>query len=66
MRDKVMSKNAFVKKEQDVLKSMMGDRPKMAPDLKRFNATMSNDGAAAEKMCNKLTSGIDKKAFPVS
>lgn len=66
MRDKVSNKNAFVKKEQNTLKSMMGDRPKVSSDLKRFDATMSNDGAAAEKMCGKLTAGLDKKAFPVS
>ena len=68
MRNKanpIESKNAFVRKEQDVLKTMMGDRPKVPAEMKQFNAFMSNNVDTAESMCNKLTSGIDKKAFPV-
>lgn len=68
MRNKanaVESKNAFVKREQEVLKSMMGDRPKVPAAMKEFNAFMSNNGDTAEAMCTKLTSGIDHKAFPV-
>ena len=68
MRNKanaVESKNAFVRREQDVMKSMMGDRPTVPAEMKRFNAFMSNNGDTAEAMCEKLTSGIDKKAFPV-
>ena len=64
--DKVAKKNAFVKKEQDVLKTMMGDRPTVPAEMKRFDAFMSNNGDTAQAMCDKLTSGIDKKAFPVS
>ncbi len=64
--DKVANKNAFVKKEQAVLKTMMGDRPTVPAEMKRFDAYMSNNGDTAQSMCDKLTSDIDHKAFPVS
>ncbi len=66
MRNKVSNKNAFVKKEQDVLKTMMGERPTVPAEMKRFDAFMSNNAETAQAMCTKLTSGLDKKAFPVS
>lgn len=61
-----MEKNAFVKREQAQMKSMMGDKPKMPAAMKKFNANMSNDGKSAEAACRSLTKGLDKKAFPVS
>ncbi len=69
MRDKgskIESKNAFVKREQDIMKSMMGGKPTVPAEMERFNAYMSNNGDVAERLCDKLTVGIDKKAFPVS
>lgn len=66
MKDDVMAKNAFVKAEQARMKSMMGDRPVQKAEAYKFNAYMSNDGDHAKEMTHKLTSGLDKKAFPVS
>ena len=66
MRDKVANKNGFVKKEQAVLKTMMGDRPTVPAEMKRFDAFMSNNAETSQAMCSKLTAGLDKKAFPVS
>lgn len=63
--NRVESKNAFVKREQEVMKTMMGDRPKVPAEMKRFNAFMSNNEETSESFCEKLTAGIDKKAFPV-
>lgn len=60
----VMSNNAFVKAEQNKLKAKMGDRPGCPPEMKKFNAYMSNDGDAAKKACNKLAGNMDD-AFPV-
>lgn len=62
----VEKKNAFVKREQATLKTMMGDRPGAPAEMKRFNAFMSNNGATAQASARKLTEGLDKKAFPVS
>jgi len=62
----VNKKNAFVKKEQATMKSMMGDRPGAPAPMKKFNAYMSNDGDAAESLARSATEGLDKKAFPVS
>jgi hypothetical protein len=64
--NEVMKKNAFVKAEQQQMKSMMGDKPSIPSEMKKFNAYMSNDGEKAQESCRKLTSGLDKKAFPVS
>lgn len=64
MKNEVMSDNAFVKKGQNQMKSMMGDRPGVKPDMKHFNANMVNDGDLAQKAARSLTKGLDK-AFPV-
>lgn len=61
----VMSKNEFVKQEQKVLKSMMGDRPGAPAPMKKFNAYMSNNGEYAQECTRSITKGLDKKAFPV-
>lgn len=61
----VMSKNEFVKREQAVMKSMMGDRPGVKEEFKKFNANMMNTGERAEEACRKVTAGLDKRAFPV-
>ncbi len=69
MKDKenrIESKNAFVKREQDVMKSMMGGKPAVPAEMERFNAYMSNSGEKAESFGSKLTEGLDKKAYPVS
>lgn len=65
MKNEVMSNNAFVKKGQNNMKSMMGDRPGVKPEMKHFNANMVNDGDLAERMARSSTAGLDKKAFPV-
>lgn len=63
--NKVAANNAFVKREQDVIKSMMGDRPVLKAEAKKFNAYMCNNGESAEQFGRELTKDIDKKAFPV-
>lgn len=65
MQNPVNSNNAFVKKGQAQMKSMMGDRPGMPSEGKKFDAYMCNDGKAAEAAARRLTEGLDKKAFPV-
>lgn len=58
-------KNAFVKREQAALDKYAGKRPVMKPDLMEFNAEMQNTGAWAQGLGKRLTSGIDRVAFPV-
>jgi hypothetical protein len=62
---RVEAKNAYVRREQEVMKSMMGERPRVPAEMERFDAYMSNNGEHAQDFCEKLTAGIDKKAFPV-
>jgi hypothetical protein len=65
MKNPVMANNSFVKSVQNNMKSMMGDRPGAPEKMKKLDAYMSNDGESAERFSVKLTSGLDKKAFPV-
>lgn len=65
-KDSVLKKNEFVKREQDKMKSMMGNRPSIKPEDSKFNAEMMNDGESCRSFAKKLTAGIDEKAFPVS
>lgn len=65
MKASVMSNNGFVKSGQDKMKAKMGDRPGCPPEMKKFNAFMSNNGEEARKATNKLTSGMED-AFPVN
>ncbi len=61
----VQSNNAFVRAEQAKLKGKMGNRPGVGPELKKFNANMSNDGAAAEKAGKAVCKGLED-AFPAN
>jgi len=65
MKNPVMSNNAFVKGVENKMKAKMGDKPRMEPAMKKFNAYMSNSGEEAKLSANKLTSGLDD-AFPVN
>ena len=60
----VQSNNAFVKAEQQKMKSKMGNRPMMKREMEEFNAYMSNDGENAQDFARKLCSGMED-AFPV-
>lgn len=62
MKNEVMSNNAFVKKEQNKMKSMMGDRPSLPSEAKKFNAYMCNDGEDAQRYASNLK--MDD-AFPI-
>lgn len=64
MKSPVMSNNAFVKAEQGKILAKMGDRPGCPPEMKKFNAFMSNNGEVAQESCRKLTKGLED-AFPV-
>jgi len=66
MKDNAMvqSNNAFVKAEQNKMKSKMGSRPGCPPEMKKFNAFMSNDGENAKTSARKLCSGLDD-AYPL-
>lgn len=66
MKDNKMveSNNAFVRKEQMKMKTMMGDRPGAPAEMKRFNAFMSNNGDVAQESARKLCSDLDS-AFPL-
>lgn len=66
MKNEVIDKNNFVKKEQAEMKTMMGDRPQVPYEMKKFNAYMCNNEETAKESTRKLTAGIDHKAFPVS
>ncbi|HHF7341053.1 TPA: hypothetical protein ACPSKZ_000680 [Legionella anisa] len=60
----VQSNNAFVRSEQAKMKKMMGNRPGCPPEMKKFDAFMSNNGETAQESARKLTKGLDD-AFPV-
>lgn len=60
-----MGKNEFVKKQQRELDKYAGKRPVMKNDMMEFNANMQNTGSWAQEFGKKLTSGLDKVAFPV-
>lgn len=60
----VQSNNAFVKAEQQKMKSRMGNRPGAPREMMEFNAFMSNDGEKAKQCARKLCSGMDD-AFPL-
>lgn len=59
------AKNMFVKKEQSMMRSMAGKIPSMKNELMEFNANMQNNGAWAQGVGKRLTSGIDHVAFPI-
>ena len=58
-------KDAFVKSEQSKLSPYYGRKPVMTGELMEFNANMQNTGEWAQDLGKKLTSGLDKVAFPV-
>lgn len=60
----VQSNNSFVKAEQARMKAMMGNRPAMPKDMRKFDAYMSNDGAASQEYARKLCKGLES-AFPL-
>jgi len=59
------AKNAFVRREQSAQGQYAGRKPMMKADMFEFNANMQNNGAWAQDFGKKLTSGLDKVAFPV-
>jgi len=59
------AKNEFVKREQAAVDKYAGKKPMMKDDLMEFNATMQNTGAWAQGFGKRLTSSLDKVAFPV-
>jgi len=60
----VESNNHFVKREQEKLTKMMGNRPGAPKEMLEFNAYMSNDGAHAQESARKLCRDMDD-AFPL-
>lgn len=60
----VQSNNAFVKAEQQKMKSRMGNRPGAPAEMKHFDAFMSNDGENAKISARKLCAGLDD-AYPL-
>jgi hypothetical protein len=60
----VQSNNAFVRAGQAKMKSRMGNRPGCPPEMKHFDAYMSNDGENAKESARKLCKGLDD-AFPL-
>lgn len=59
------AKNNFVKSQQAKTKSMAGKAPNLKAESMEFNAYMCNNGENAQAFAKKLTSGLDKVAFPV-
>lgn len=60
----VQSNNAFVKAEENKMKSRMGNRPGAPAEMMHFNAFMSNDGEKAKESARKLCKGLED-AFPL-
>lgn len=60
----VQSNNAFVKAEQAKMKNRMGNRPGCPPEMKQFDAFMSNDGENAQDAARKLCKDLDD-AYPL-
>jgi hypothetical protein len=56
--------NAHVKAEQAAVKSMGGKNPDMDERFMKFNANMTNNGYHAQEFGKKLTSDMDKTAYP--
>lgn len=60
------SNNAFVKSQQMKTASMAGKDPApISAECSKFDACMMNTGEKAQKLARNLTTGLDKKAFPV-
>ena len=61
----IVDANNFVRHEGDVMRTMMGNRPKVPAAMRKTDAYMSNDGAHAKDLSRKIGRAFDKKAFPV-
>ena len=59
------SKDMFVKKQQNEMKSMEGRAPMLKGVAMEYDAYMCNNGEHAQEFARELTAGLDKKAFPV-
>lgn len=59
------AKNQFVKKIQSEQNMHAGKEPMLKGEAMEFNAYMCNNGMHAQELASKLTSGLDKVAFPV-
>jgi hypothetical protein len=59
------SNNAFVKSHEAMTMSMGGKMPNLEERYQNFDSCMVNDGKHAQEFGRKLTSDLDKKAFPV-
>lgn len=57
--------NAFVKRHQEEVKPMAAKAPRLEGKYMEFNAEMVSNGKHAQEFASKLTTGLDKKAFPV-
>ena len=60
----VQSNNAFVRAEQAKMKNRLGNRPGAPPEMKHFDAFMSNDGANAKMSARKLCADLED-AYPL-
>jgi len=59
------SNDAFTKKMQAEQAKHAGKNPVLKPESMRLDAYMCNNGKNAQEFARKLTSGLDKAAFPV-
>ena len=59
------SNNAFVKSHEAMTAVMGGHAPKLEAKYMYFDAEMVSDGMHAQELGRDLTTGLDKKAFPV-
>lgn len=65
MEEQHNSSNAFVKSQQEGLKSLQGRVPNMPQDAMAICHNMMSDGKHAQELARSATAGLDKKAFPV-
>jgi len=57
--------NAHVRKSQAQVKSMYGGHAKISQEAMNTDSYMCNDGMHAQKFADKLTKGLDEKAYPL-
>ena len=59
------SNNAFVKSHEAMTATMAGKAPNLEARYMNFDSCMVSDGEHAQSFARELTSGLDKKAYPV-
>lgn len=59
------SMNAFIKNHQAMTATMGAKAPNLEERYMNFDSCMVSDGEHAQELARDLTTGLDKKAYPV-